>query len=86
MTLSRHIALGSLAVIGLMFLAGTGCGPKNEGEKVAMQFLQRDLAMEKERREMAIARGNCLADAAKEANESTRKDRVNDCYKNYSSL
>lgn len=86
MTLSRHIALGSLAVIGLMFLAGTGCGPKNEGEKVMMQVMARDLAQERERREIAIARGNCLADAAKETNEAVRKDRVTDCYKNHSTL
>jgi hypothetical protein len=84
MKLSRHIALGSAAVIGLMFLAGTGCGPKNEGEKVMMQVMQRDLANAAKERERVEARARCLHDASDEKNEAKRKDAVNNCYKLHS--
>ncbi len=63
MMFSRYVCMTATVVMGLMFLVGTGCGPKNEGEKVAIQFLQRDLAKAEAEKAAAIAKTQCVANA-----------------------
>ncbi len=55
MTLAKNLTLAFTAVMGLLFLAGTGCGPKNEGEKVARMFMERDLARSEAQRSCLLA-------------------------------
>ncbi len=69
MTFSRQVSMAAVAVMGLMFLVGTGCGPKNEGEKVAIQFLQRDLAKAEAEKAAALAKANCMRDAKTDADK-----------------
>lgn len=59
MKYARHVTLGATAVIGLLFLAGTGCGPKNEGEKVALQFMQQREAEAQRKYETLQAKLSC---------------------------
>lgn len=68
MKLSKHLYMTATAVMGLLFLAGTGCG-QDEGDKMEKKMYMQKALDEKNRADMWEKRAHCYANANSAAAE-----------------